>query len=233
MKCGDRCVDVQGDPLNCGDCGRACPTFAGADTQCNHGRCALVCHGTTSNCDGDVSNGCETPLSQCHKRVFVSSATYTGNLGGLAAADARCQSLADAATLGGQYKAWLSDEKTSAKDRLTHSEDNYVLPSGTLVAINWDALVSFNVHPIDQTETGQAPSATPGIPIECGSAPAAMTGTWGTGEVDPGATCNSWTTDAPVTWVGYGSTDQGSSLWTAHCAALICNVAMHLYCFEQ
>ena len=42
------------------------------------------------------------------KTVFVTSATYDGNFGTLANADANCQGLADAAGLGGTYKAWLS-----------------------------------------------------------------------------------------------------------------------------
>ena len=41
-------------------------------------------------------------------RVFVSSATYDGALGGHAGADATCQSLATAAALGGTWMAWIS-----------------------------------------------------------------------------------------------------------------------------
>lgn len=41
--------------------------------------------------------------------MFLTSATWTaGGLGGLAGADAKCQALADAAHLGGTYRAWLS-----------------------------------------------------------------------------------------------------------------------------
>ena len=41
--------------------------------------------------------------------VFVTSQTFTGNLGGIAGADQKCQDLADAAGLPGIYKAWLAD----------------------------------------------------------------------------------------------------------------------------
>src|ERR1051325_3061527 len=45
-----------------------------------------------------------TTTSTIVKKVFISSGTYTGNLGGLAGADATCQGLADAVALGGTYK---------------------------------------------------------------------------------------------------------------------------------
>ncbi len=42
--------------------------------------------------------------------VFVSSATFTGGLGGVPAADQTCSDLAVAAGLVGFYRAWLSDD---------------------------------------------------------------------------------------------------------------------------
>jgi hypothetical protein len=42
--------------------------------------------------------------------VFVSSATFTGGLGGVRAADQTCSDLAVAAGLAGIYRAWLSDD---------------------------------------------------------------------------------------------------------------------------
>src|SRR3989344_6490978 len=55
-----------------------------------------------------------TTVAGGSKRAFVTSATYHGNLGGLAGGDAECQSLANAASLGGIWKAWLSDSSTNA-----------------------------------------------------------------------------------------------------------------------
>ncbi|HLD84095.1 MAG TPA: DUF1554 domain-containing protein, partial [archaeon] len=59
-----------------------------------------------------------TTVAATSRRVFVTSATYHGNLGGLAGGDAECQSLANAASLGGIWKAWLSDSSTNAIDRI-------------------------------------------------------------------------------------------------------------------
>ncbi len=54
--------------------------------------------------------------------IFLSSATFDGNLGGLEGADAECQNLADAAGMVDRvWKAILSDSETDARDRLTIS----------------------------------------------------------------------------------------------------------------
>lgn len=50
--------------------------------------------------------------------VFVSSTTSTGLIGGLSAADARCQTLAGSVGLGGPYKAILADSTQSVFSRI-------------------------------------------------------------------------------------------------------------------
>ena len=51
--------------------------------------------------------------------AFVTSTTYTGDLGGLAGADQKCTYAANAAGLPGTYTAWLSSSVENAKDRIT------------------------------------------------------------------------------------------------------------------
>ncbi len=80
-----------------------------------------------------------TPIAS-NNRVFVTSTTYNGNLGGLAGADAKCQERATAATLGGNWKAWISTFKISASSRLNHSNNPYKLINGTVIADNWSEL---------------------------------------------------------------------------------------------
>ena len=82
--------------------------------------------------DGDI---------MCNYRtVFVSSAVYTGNLGGLSGADAKCSTLATNAGLSGVYLAWLSDGTTGPTDRFTRAKSQYILTDGTVIAENWDDL---------------------------------------------------------------------------------------------
>jgi hypothetical protein len=42
--------------------------------------------------------------------VFLTSGTYSGNLGGISGAHAICQRHADAAGLPGKYKAWIGGD---------------------------------------------------------------------------------------------------------------------------
>src|SRR5437762_2817246 len=55
------------------------------------------------------------------RRVFISSATVLNPIGGVATADATCQAFADARSLGGTWKAWISQPTAPASSRLTHA----------------------------------------------------------------------------------------------------------------
>src|SRR5262249_23852873 len=108
-----------------------------ADPTCSAGTCDFKCHAgymrSGASCVAMPPNG---------KLVFVSSTTYTGNLGGLSGADAKCQSLATSAGHTGTFKAWLSDDLVDAKSRLTHAMMPYVLVDGTIVATGFNDLTS-------------------------------------------------------------------------------------------
>jgi hypothetical protein len=75
--------------------------------------------------------------------VFISSQFLTGNMGGLAAADSLCQSLASLAGFAGTFKAWLSDSTQGPAARFTHA-GYYVRPDGVIVANTWSDLTSGN-----------------------------------------------------------------------------------------
>ncbi len=77
-----------------------------------------------ADCNGNnVPDICDVTLADGvaanEHRVFVTSTTHNGNLGGLAGADAICQTLADAAGLTLDYVAIMSDSTTDANDRIT------------------------------------------------------------------------------------------------------------------
>lgn len=73
--------------------------------------------------------------------VFVTSQVFTGNFGGIAAADAICNTLAANAGLPGIYQAWLADANISPLVRSIRSSGRYLTPDGNLSAANWDDLV--------------------------------------------------------------------------------------------
>jgi hypothetical protein len=92
----------------------------------------------------------------CEKIVFITSGTYTGDLGGLAGADQKCAAEATAAGLDGEFKAWLSDSpQNSPSTRFSRSSAPYILPVGTVVANDWEDLVDGSIqNPIEQDAFG-------------------------------------------------------------------------------
>lgn len=112
------------------------------------------------------SRGDEPPCdANCNfqaRLVFITSETYTGELGGLAGADDRCQSLAEAAGLENpqNFRAWLSDGIASPHTRfqgIDITDEPYILLSGRVVADNFADLTQNGPRTgISITETGEA-----------------------------------------------------------------------------
>lgn len=60
--CGQRCVDTQTDPENCGLCERLC-TLPNTIALCGGGECAVArCEEGAADCDGVAATGCEVDL---------------------------------------------------------------------------------------------------------------------------------------------------------------------------
>jgi hypothetical protein len=61
--CGNACLPIETDAMNCGACGRAC-TIANGTPGCAGGQCAVgTCNVGFGNCDTMAANGCETDTS--------------------------------------------------------------------------------------------------------------------------------------------------------------------------
>lgn len=176
------------------------------------------------------------------KRVFVSSLRYPANLQaaggestGMASADALCQQLADAASLGGTYRAWLS---TSSEDAIDHVQGTgpWYRMDGAMVFPNHASLGTTPMVPISIDEMGGMPD--PYYESWTG------TGTGGRLKVDNGltsTTCEDWTStidsDTIKGWLGiFGQ--QNTTLgagpeWTNYADGFCSPFSRHLYCFEQ
>ncbi len=168
-------------------------------------------------------------VSECgesqRKTVFVTSATYNGNFGTLANADANCQSLADAAGLGGAYKAWLSDSATDVRDRFTQATTAYVRVDGAVIADDWADLVDNPsgdplLAPIDRDENGTAVGIVN-----------VWTGSTFAGQV-LAAACSDWTDGTNASQGRTGRTSRVDLGWTS-LLTVNCNNLRALYCFEQ
>jgi len=168
--------------------------------------------------------------------VFVSSETYTGDLGGPSGADEKCQRLADAARLPGTFMAWISDDVSSPAQDFTRSRVPYVLVDGTVVADDWEDLTTaFDLrHAIDLDEDGQPspPSAS-----FCSGTYWVHSGTTPTGESRyAGQNCSGFT--SPLGGSVWGRTQNtGGGTWSSGCfggaPVDLCSALAPIYCFEQ
>jgi len=157
-------------------------------------------------------------------RVFVTDSFQSANLGGPTGADKICQMAANAQTLGGMWRAWISTPAASASARLTHATVPYRLLDGTKVANNWTDLTDGSLaHAIDLSEQGNTLT---------GGEVWTSTNSNGTAATPNG--CKGFTSNAggaPYAEVGLLSSKTGT--WT-HVYQQFCNrTNVRLYCFEQ
>ena len=81
---------------------------------------ACSCTGTGGGNGGGAGGGAGGGGgSSAGKRIFITTTSYSANLGGIAGADNKCALAAMAGNLGGAWKAWISDGATNAIDRFT------------------------------------------------------------------------------------------------------------------
>jgi hypothetical protein len=177
--------------------------------------------------EGGPCNG----LADCERFVFVTSDTYTGeDIGGAIAGDGKCTNRAalvqaSAALRGRTFRAWLSDDidNTQPVNRMTHGTRPYRLEDGTLIANDWNQLVSGAglLHAINRDERGGVIDAAAYV----------WTGTTAFG-TKTSQTCTSWTIGGAVTDGTIGKPTMTDSTWT-NTGIAGCGLGHHLYCIEQ
>lgn len=161
------------------------------------------------------------------KKVFVTSTTYNGNLGGLTGADSICQTRAAAGSLANptKFRAWLSTDAVNVIDRIT-SDGPWYRPDGVKVAANKAALTNTANTPlltaISQTETGAY------ITYQYQKV-WTSTGDNGAGFADD---CTTWSSNSSGVNGRVGYANISDSGWT-HVASYSCNNTYALYCFED
>jgi hypothetical protein len=231
------CTDLAIDPKNCGGCGTTCDASPNADPKCAASKCVLACNAGFADCDGDPKNGCEcaadsciTATKQCAKRVFVTSALYKGDFGGLAGADAKCQERAVAASLPGTYKAWLSTAASSPSNRFAKATIPYRLTDGTPVANSYVDLTDGTLaNPINKTETG---GAAPLVMFCYPDFVRPWSSTLANGTFSAASgNCTDWTVQSGSAHWGAGNST--ASEWSQGCSGGSCAYDAPLYCFQQ
>lgn len=196
------------------DCPASFPLGSGDD--------AVSIRYTTTEATVPLAFGHSLGGPKTFQRVFVTAQAFNANLGGVDGADARCQAAAEAASLGGQWRAWLSVGTNDAATRLPQSVLPYYLLDGTKIADDWADLTDGNIDaPIDIDENGDEQQVI------------AWTNTLTNGttrHLADADTCSGFTRSSG-TRAAYGRAPSNDAIWTAwdHQA---CNMSANLYCFE-
>ena len=166
------------------------------------------------------------------KCVFVTEPDYTGDLRGLAGADATCQSLAKAQgslAARGVYKAWLSDSSHSPSDRFTHASVPYKLVDGTTIADDWTDLTSCNTSclaaPLNLDAAGEPVVGNAGVWTRTATDGSASS-------FGGGPDCEGWSNSDAGQSGEDGFATSTDETWTGHLVGF-CNAQRSLYCFEQ
>lgn len=162
------------------------------------------------------------------KRLFITSKTFHGDLGaggGLAGGDASCTSAAQAAGLGGSWKAWLSTTTVDAIDRIVEVGPWYDL-AGTVIFSG---------------KTNLTTSPLAGLWIDENKAMLASDRIWtGTGfggtyldQLSGTKPCADWTSGAMSEQAKIGQVGRSDgAAWTAY-TGTTCDQNGHLLCLEQ
>lgn len=168
-----------------------------------------------------TESGDNTPKNP--KRLFVTSTTHTGNLGGLAGADSICEARATGAGLDSGWTAFLSDSLSPAPGRVAEAGAWTLVHDRTIVFRDLYAPVFTSI--LD--EHGQ--------PVPDGSR--VWTGTLADGTADLENLCSNWTSSGQESFGAAGDpllvTPDDSPRWMYLAGALRCASPAHLYCMEQ
>ncbi len=157
--------------------------------------------------------------------MFVSSASYDGNLGGVTGGDSKCQGLADTAGLPGTYKAWLADEAgnktpTARLQSFNSTVRGWIRRDGAAFGDYPANLYTSVSNPPIIDETGATVNT---------SFYAVKTGVWA-GAIYAAHTCSSWTTTTGD--VLNGNLNGTDSTWTSYQSVTTgCSSLNHIYCF--
>jgi hypothetical protein len=204
----------------------------GSDSGGSDATTAPPTDASTMTFDGKGVDGAVAP----GLRVFVTSLRYSADLRsaggqatGLASADAICQTLADAAAIGGTFRAWISTTTVDAIEHITGNGPWYRM-DGALAFPNRARLGTTPLVPIMIDEQGGMPD--PFYESWTGTALGGYLAPLGSRQ---SVTCWDWTSTVDSTQVGgvVGDIDASGATWTELATGYCSPFRRRLYCFEQ
>ena len=173
-------------------------------------------------------------ISASPKAAFITSERFDANLGGVTGADAKCQSAANVAELGGTWKAWIAaseDDQSVPAARFTFSVRGYQTLDGRFLGgSRLDPFPVGLLTPLDTDENGQ-------VLIDLSTA-----GAWTAVRANNDSTrdagragvrtCSDWTSNTFGELGEFGRPESTDNLWT-NASDANCSGLLRLYCFEQ
>jgi hypothetical protein len=188
--------------------------------------------------DGDNARA---EASLATKRVFITSATFHGDLrgqgggvDGLDGADRICAAAASAVALDGTWLAWVSTSGVDALSRLPTNARWTLLDGVTEVFPSNDLIQLGPRHAIDLSETGVTLSAAGGASPNVWTNTDRLGRNSSTGQSDA---CADWTSQAGVAGLGVvfnaALAPRTGLSWTDTGLPQGCGASHHLYCFEN
>lgn len=169
---------------------------------------------------GSVSDTWSVTARAGQTYIFLTSTDYTGDFGGIAAADFICMTRANAASLPGVWKAVMSDDTTDAKDRLAIVYPVVNLNNSVVASVNfWSESLTARARTEFNADQGDSGNQV----FWGGTAP---------GGIKAGNTCNNWTLAA-----GQGRTNiilTGQNIYGLYTSASqTCTTARRIACMQQ
>ncbi|APR81280.1 Hypothetical protein A7982_06627 [Minicystis rosea] len=235
-----------------GDCYGACkatcqsPTCtASGDTSTYEDVIALDCssgtlnfhttHGSSACSSPDIPAAGDNGTGTSH-RMFVTNASFTADLAvvggaatGPAGADNLCNLAAEAVSIGGTWKAWISDSSVDAIDRIEDKGPWLNVPRTAILFPNKAALTQTPIDSVWYDLTDEHGTAV--------STNDVWTGTKTGGRVsmsnDSFDTCDDWMTMGEFSLGATGSTGSSASIWTEWLVDECQFTSNRLYCIEQ
>lgn len=243
-RCGDGYVQSSnGETCDEGPLNAATPGYDECSTSCvRESYCGdgVVQVEAGEECEGGGEGEVENCGSMCRlspRLVFLTSAAYSGAMGGLAGADQRCNEFAaQQPALTGTYRAWLMVAGQSLADRFPEFAApvawSFTNTSAGLLAKSFAELVAEGpAEPVAFTESGEA------VPQQLVWTAISKDG------LAPGGDCAQWTSElgspALVGYTGYVPNVgpealqwQVERLWTDWGEKEVCNKKLPIYCVQ-
>ena len=179
----------------------------------------------------DPLDSCDAECKRTSFAIFTSAPVPSGAFGGLAEADAICQTEATNVGRQGLYRAFLSDDNVAAVDHVQHKDGfAYYTVDGVLLANTWsDLFTKGPMAPINHDVTGA--KLTDGM--SCIN-DLVWTGTDNSGQQVKKSNCDNWLIGLDKTGVvGSYMTSGMNPAWITCGMFANCTSMARLYCIEQ